>query len=277
MEKQYGKLAVIKRVSPPPHLKDQASPYYLCKCECGDEPIIRKSSLINGRTHSCGKAGCRVFPDRPKKEKPPTTPRSLHGLSDTRFYRIWDGMKKRCYNKNHNSYRFYGKRGIKICDEWKNFENFMNDMYKSYLEFENLHGKDSPSLERIDGDDNYEKSNCKWITIQEQQKNKKGRSSVEVEVNGIMFNSLSELSKEYGIDYSVISQRHRAGKKGSDLVAPVKKGNVSVEVEGVMFNSLVELSEAYEMKYDLIKERYRNGKRGSDLVAPVRKSNKQNY
>ncbi len=103
-----------------------------------------------------------------------------HGKKGTRIYRIWDGMKRRCYQRNSVNFHHYGGRGIIICDRWKEFSNFYKDM------------GDPPSLkhtiDRIDNDGNYEPGNCRWATMSEQLRNY-GRSR-KVEIAGITLNMI---------------------------------------------------------------------------------------
>lgn len=95
-----------------------------------------------------------------------------HGLTGTRFYNIYQHMKMRCYNENCKSYPNYGGRGITICDEWKNdSNNFINDMYHSYLVHAAEHGEKNTTLERKDVNGNYDPSNCIWATKQVQNNN----------------------------------------------------------------------------------------------------------
>lgn len=99
-----------------------------------------------------------------------------HGLGKPKTYSHWVNMKTRCLNKNNVKYKDYGGRGIKVCDEWLNFENFhywaINNGFKSDL-----------TLERINVNGNYEPNNCKWIPMIEQAKNK--RNSRLITYNGI--------------------------------------------------------------------------------------------
>lgn len=88
-----------------------------------------------------------------------------HLLHDTRIYRIWAAMIRRCENSKDVSYRWYGAKGIKVCEEWKNsFQKFYN--------WSICHGyKDDLTIDRIDNDSNYEPSNCRWVTLRQQAQN----------------------------------------------------------------------------------------------------------
>lgn len=90
---------------------------------------------------------------------------------DKRFHNIWKGMFKRCYEKSHNRYKNYGGRGISVCERWKDFYNFREDMYDSYLEHIKKYGENDTSLDRLDTDGNYQPDNCKWSTTEEQNHN----------------------------------------------------------------------------------------------------------
>lgn len=79
-----------------------------------------------------------------------------HGLRNHRLYKVWDGMIQRCNNSKNPNYKYYGGRNITICNEWHNIENFINDMYPSFI--------DGLELDRIDVNGNYCKDNCRWTT-----------------------------------------------------------------------------------------------------------------
>ena len=98
-------------------------------------------------------------------------------MQDTRFYKTWENMKQRCLNRNHTHYKNYGGRGITVCGEWLTFEGFLRDMHSSYLKHSELHGELNTTLERIDVDGGYSKSNCCWITRLMQYNNRQARPS----------------------------------------------------------------------------------------------------
>ena len=119
-------------------------------------------------------------------------------MKHTKFYNVWENMKQRCLNPNHTRYSYYGGRGIKICDNWLKFDNFMNDMITTH--------KNGLTLDRIDVNGNYCKENCRWITRFEQQRNT--RRSIKVLVNGEMITAI-DLAKKYGIKPETFYRRYR--------------------------------------------------------------------
>ena len=90
-----------------------------------------------------------------------------HGLCKTRLYKEWESMKRRCYCKSATSYEYYGAIGINVCDEWRND-------FKTFYDWSMSHGYDDTlTIDRIDVNGNYEPSNCRWITMKEQCRNKR--------------------------------------------------------------------------------------------------------
>ena len=183
--------------------------FYLCKCDCGNETIIRKNMLKNGYTLSCG---CL------NREKARLTglAKKTHGFSKSRIYRIWSKIKLRCYNKNdYFHYNLYGGRGITVCNEWKN--DFM-----SFYKWAMANGyKDNLSIDRIDVNGNYEPSNCRWATTKEQCNNRS--NTIIINYNGLS-KSLTEWAEHLNISYSTLLRRYRRGVSLDKLFA---KGEIN--------------------------------------------------
>src|ERR1044071_5665990 len=125
-----------------------------------------------------------------------------HLMSRTRFYSIWKGIFRRCYDRTNNSYKDYGGRGIKVCRRWWKCENFRDDMLATY--------KDGLCIERIDNDGNYCPENCKWITKSEQSLNKRMHKLTHEKVYEIkrryVYGNGNDLAKEYGVTSAVTSE-----------------------------------------------------------------------
>lgn len=121
-------------------------------------------------------------------------------LSNTRIHRIWSNLKQRCYNPKRPDFKYYGERGITVCDEWK-------DDFRAFYNWAMSNGyQDDLTLDRIDSDGNYEPSNCRWVTMKVQTNNK--RCNIRVVVDG-KEKSLKELSNETGIKYTTLYMRYR--------------------------------------------------------------------
>lgn len=151
---KFGKLTAIK-LDHIEHIKTGTVHYWLYKCDCGNEKVIRKGEVSQGGSQSCG---CFLKESVQKRS-------TKHGQSYSRLYRIMHDMKQRCLNPNNKNYKHYGERGITICKNWlDNFDNFYNWAI-------NYGYQDNLTIERINFNGNYEPSNCKWIKKAEQVKN----------------------------------------------------------------------------------------------------------
>lgn len=134
-----------------------------CRCDCGATKSVQTAKLNSGETQSCGclqrerastanlihgaTAGKRSNKDRPSE------------------YKIWVGIRERCNNPNNHAWKYYGGRGISVCDDWDNFSSFLSDMGS----------RPGPeySIDRYPNPDgNYEPGNCRWATWVEQNNNK---------------------------------------------------------------------------------------------------------
>lgn len=122
----------------------------LFKCQyCGNEFEATTSSIKRKHTKSCG---CL------------TGGLKTHGLSTSRFYNIWANMKRRCYNNKVRDYKWYGGKGIKVCEEWLDVKTFITWCGETYIE--------GMTLDRIDGNKNYQPDNCRWVDMTIQNINK---------------------------------------------------------------------------------------------------------
>ena len=180
--KVFSRLTVIERAP-----TDGRRIKWLCRCSCGKQVIITGENLVSGHTKSCG---CL------KRDKQTT-----HGMSSTPEWNAWVNMRARCTDRTHPKYHRYGGRGISVCPEWvESFVNFFTDMgYRPSKEH---------SLDRINNNGNYNKSNCKWSTRKEQQQNMStNRLFYAVNPIGRRFAATcqAEFARKYGLNASTIA------------------------------------------------------------------------
>lgn len=184
--------------------------YWVCECDCGNKKLVRSDVLKRGQVQSCG---CM------KKEQDQvnfkrTTHGDAHRGSVERLWHTWQGIKKRTSNPKDKAYFRYGGRGITMCDEWR-------ESYSTFKEWALQNGyADNLTIERIDNNGNYEPSNCRWATIEEQCNNR--RTNVLVEWDGKTQN-IKQWSEEKGIPYRVLHDRyHRYGLRPPELFKPIR-------------------------------------------------------
>jgi hypothetical protein len=149
---RFGKLVAVEYS----HTDGNRTARWLCQCDCGSQAVIRAHSLASGRAKSCG-----------------CSKRRLDGLSNTPEYKIWESMRRRCSDPKTINYKYYGGRGISVCQRWEDtFKNFYADMGP----------RPSPlhSIDRKNNDGNYEPGNCGWATDLEQGANKRQRQSAKL-------------------------------------------------------------------------------------------------
>lgn len=181
---RFGMLTVIEKAG------SNNGIIWLCQCDCGNRCTVRADNLKSGKTESCGCKANRIQNAEP---------------IDKRIVRIWAGMHTRCYNPNMNYYKHYGGRGITMCDEWIG-ENGCRHFYEWAI----ANGyREDLTIDRIDVNGNYEPSNCRWATVEEQSNNK--RNSIRLLYKGREV-TMKELSGIIGVGKTPIYQAYKKGQ-----------------------------------------------------------------
>lgn len=200
--KRFGRLTVIRKDYKPKGSSGYRY-YWICKCDCGNIKSVRSDQLReNSTTISCG---CYNKELSSKKLAEATR---THGMSSTKLYTMWRDMRHRCYSKKTDRYENYGGRGIEVCNDW-------NEKFESFMEWAFNNGyKEGLSIDRIDVNGNYEPSNCRFVTIKEQYRNKTNNVFVEYEGRKICIQELSEIT---GINAKRIYARYYRGDRGERL------------------------------------------------------------
>ena len=187
---QFGSLVVMR------DFKENKTHMCECKCECGRIRVAEARKLNAGYIKSCGVN--HVRPDLPN-------------LSQSRFGRILRGIKTRCNNPNDATYYGYGSRGIKCL--WEGLDDFYVDMYESYCQHVEEYGEYDTTIERIDVNGNYCKENCRWVTVMEQEQNKRNTHKI-IDVDGELL-SVSGYCRKYNLPYYKI--QHFGYKQGLNV------------------------------------------------------------
>lgn len=191
---KFGRLTVLQFIQ-----RKERKSYWKCICDCGKEVVLPITYLTTGDTKSCG---CL------RKEKTSNLSRKNSFVKSKRLNSIWANMKRRCYNSKSTSYQYYGKKGIKVCDEWKNnFRVFQDWAYENGYD-------EKLTIERIDNNKGYSPDNCRWASSFEQHNNMSTNRSITY--NGVIYHSTSEFCRKYNLNYNKFRQMYNRYNKDLD-------------------------------------------------------------
>lgn len=196
---KFNKLTVIKYLGIQKTSKGRTKGMWLCKCDCGNMCELDTGHITSNHTKSCG---CWRY-EHSLGER---NIRYVNGLSEQRIGRIYGNMLNRCYNKNVPIYKYYGERGIKVCDEWRG--EFVG--FKNFCDWAFCNGYTNElTLERIDNNGDYSPSNCRWATKLEQANNK--RNTKFLKVNGEI-DTVANWSRRLSVSYWNLLHYAKGGK-----------------------------------------------------------------
>lgn len=186
--KVFGDLTVIRKS----HQNKENRWFWVCKCSCGNIKIYSKNILDYERTH----CGCKAN----------KTPRLSHGMTKTKIYKTWTGLKNRCLNEKNKDYKNYGARGITVSKQWKeSFESFLKDMGMP------PHARNQ--IDRINTTKGYSKKNCRWTSRKQNMSNR--LDSRLWHIKGFHFESAIDAANWFGVAEITI---HRWCKGGGRTI-----------------------------------------------------------
>lgn len=232
--KRFGRLTVIGFSHNEKPLRGWS---WLCECDCGVKKILSPSEVKSGKIKSCGCLHDELCRSRAKKFK-----YSVHEYK--RLYSIYNGVKKRCYREEEPRYKDYGGRNITVCDEWLN----PNTGFDSFVEWSLSHGyADNLTLDRVDVEKGYSPNNCRWITLQSQNRNKRDSLYVEYKGEKVLLIDLCEKlelsydtvhNRIYSLGWTVEKAITAPSQQESSLRAKCRKHGIAYETVRSRINKL---------------------------------------
>lgn len=200
--RRFGKLVVLSCT------QSTGQRRWLCRCDCGGEQDARQYGLLTGRVIDCG---CGEFS---RRSKPRSHGATMNGKK-TPTYETWRGMKMRCDMPNNVAYHRYGGRGIKICDRWRDYGNFLADMGER---------PEGMTLDRVDADGDYCPENCRWADKADQSRNRT-TTRVFQTPEGPM--TTTDLQARFGVSAKNVGRWARWGWTDQEVYARAAIGPVS--------------------------------------------------
>lgn len=197
---RFGQLVVVSLW--PERRKSNNNILWKCQCDCGGITKASSGDLKIGKYKSCGCKGGAY----------------KHGWTGTKEHQAWRDMLGRCYNPNAQKYADYGGRGITVCERWKEFTNFIEDMGRK---------PEGYSLDRINNEGEYSPENCRWTSKSQQNGNK--RCSIRLLVNG-EYVTLYDLSVSTGMSIEALRTRVKRGWSVERILTqPIIRKNSVIE------------------------------------------------
>lgn len=196
---RFGRLLVLEQAESRYGKDGKPRRSWRCVCDCGNEVFATTQDLRKGDVQSCG-----CYHDECTRNR-----MTIHGDSGNKLHNIWKAMRRRCKDDGHADYRYYGGKGIRVCEEWdKNYSEFkawaINNGYSDGL-----------TIDRIDVNKDYCPENCRWASMTEQANNR--TSNIVISNNGET-HTLMEWSMIYSIPYSTLYMRLKSGKSFEEAI-----------------------------------------------------------
>jgi hypothetical protein len=204
---KFGKLTVVEKAGN----NKQGKQMWVCKCDCGkikSKPALTYE-LKSGKVKSCG---CLYFESNKERNK-------THGLTHSRLYQVWQGVISRCYYIKNAAFKNYGGRGITVCEEWRN-------SFESFYEWAMSHGySDELTLDRINVNGNYCPKNCRWVSMKEQQNNRRNNKIVSYKNKEY---TIAQLAEKLNLSSETLRWRLNNGWDKEDLSLPPSLNNKNI-------------------------------------------------
>lgn len=209
-----GRLTVVAFAGMRVGAKGKRTTMWLCRCECGNEVSVSNGCLTTMDTKSCGCLAAEKIRNLKLRHGDAAGRRALE-------YMIWKSMRKRCKNPSDPAFANYGGRGIRVCERWDDYVNFIADMGP----------KPSPkhTLDRINNDGNYEPENCRWATRVEQISNRRSTRSLTLSERT---QTVAQWCRELDLNYGTVMWRLSDGADAAKALRPTPTGYTDLTIRG---------------------------------------------